>query len=394
MVGLENIPFVPFLRGLVRARRTELWGELKQVVKQNLIEARAAKWSRSFLRAGIFPWSKSLSSTPPPVFQMGTAYWISQAVYVATKIGVVDALDRPRSCEEIAKATGANEPCLFRLLRVLCQLGILREKNGRYELTRVGRPLQRNSPGSLGAMICTLGEIHYEAWGNLLHSVKTGEPAFNNLFGTGLFQYLAKHPDDGKTFNAAMTDFSGLASYAVALAYDFSKVHSIVDVGGGHGRFLRTILEMNPRTQGIVFDLPSVIDGTTQRLAHLNGRCTAVAGDFFAGIPSGADVYILSGVLHDWDDLRSVAILRNCRRALGSTGRVLIVESIVPQGRNASFNTLLDLNMLVMCGGRERTKAEFQDLLQAAELKLERVCSTLSPLKIIEARPTTETKHA
>jgi hypothetical protein len=235
-------------------------------------------------------------------------------------------------------------------------------------------------------MVLTLGEIHYQAWGELLYSVKTGRPAFDFVFGMGLFDYLAENGEDGATFNAAMTDFSGLASYAVLLAYDFSAFRWIVDVGGGHGRFMQGILEIYPQTKGTVFDLPAVIEGTMKRLEYLGTRCSSIGGDFFESVPIGADAYILSGVIHDWDDTSSIAILKNCRNAMGENGRVLVVEMIVPETQEPSFSALLDLNMLVMSRGRERTASEFRNLFQAAGLEVVRIASSLSPLKIIEGR--------
>ena len=386
MVNLQNIPFLPFLRGFVRARRSRQWPELKELLKQGIATSTAGKRSKSSLLGWLRLGSARRSAQPPPLFQMAASYWISQSIYVAAKLDIADAIHgSPKSCQQIAEITGANEHALFRLLRALCNLGICKEQNGKYELTSQGGPLRSGAPGSLRSMVLTLGEIHYQAWGNLLHSIKTGQPAFNDLFGTGLFEHLTKNAQDGHTFNTAMTDFSGLASYAVALAYDFSTIRSIVDVGGGHGKFLLRLLDINPHLQGTVLDLPAVIQGTEQHLETLNGRCKSIAGDFFTAVPEGADAYILCGVIHDWDDASSIAILKNCRKAMGPRSRVLLVENMVPETREPSFSTLLDLNMLVMCGGRERTESEFRSLFQAAGLKMTRVISTSSPLKIIEA---------
>jgi hypothetical protein len=318
---------------------------------------------------------------------MATGYWVSQSIYVAAKLAIPDAIGSSlKSCPEIAAAIGANEHALFRLLRALCSIGICAEKNGRFGLTSQGRLLQNDVPGSWRSMVLTLGEIHYRAWGELLYSVKTGQPAFDYVFGMGLFDYLSENREDGATFNAAMTDFSGLASYAVLLAYDFSAFRSIVDVGGGHGKFMQGILELYPQPKGTVFDLPAVIEGTIMRLKYLGTRCSSIGGNFFESVPIGADAYILSGVIHDWDDTSSIAILRNCRNSMGQNGRVLVVEMVVPETKEPSFSTLLDLNMLVMSRGRERTASEFRKLFQAAGLEVVSIVSSLSPLKIIEGR--------
>jgi hypothetical protein len=321
------------------------------------------------------------------LFQMATGYWVSQSIYAAAKLAIPDAIGSSlKSCPEIAASIGANEHSLFRLLRALCSIGICAEKSSQFGLTSQGHLLQSDVPGSWRAMVLTLGEIHYQAWGELLYSVKTGQPAFDYVFGMGLFDYLSENVEDGDTFNAAMTDFSGLASYAVLLAYDFSAFRSIVDVGGGHGKFMQGILEIYPQTIGTVFDLPAVIEGTIKRLKYLGTRCSSIGGDFFESVPRGADAYILSGVIHDWDDTSSIAILKNCRNAMGQNGRILVVEMIVPETKAPSFSTLLDLNMLVMSRGRERTASEFRSLFQAAGLDVVRIVSSLSPLKIIEGR--------
>jgi DNA-binding HxlR family transcriptional regulator len=385
VVSLEDIPFLPSLRGLLRAKSSPQWNELKQILWHS-IAAKFADKRKISLLAWIQYWGSRRSAQPPALFQMMAGYWVSQSIYVASKLGIPDAIQSgPKSCREIAAITGVHENSLFRLLRVLESIGICTRKKERYELTAQGRLLQSNVQGSLRSMALTLGEIHYEAWGNLDHSIRTGQPAFNDVFGTGLFQHLSKNRVDGATFNAAMTDFSGLVSYAVALAYDFSGIQSIVDVGGGHGKFLQTILGMNAYIQGIVFDLPAVIQGTQEHLASMGERCVAVAGDFFNSVPCGAGVYILSGVIHDWHDAQSITILQNCRNAMVESSRILVVEMIVPEAEPC-FSTLLDLNMLVMSGGRERTESEFRSLFQSAKLEVTRIISTLSPLKIVEAR--------
>jgi hypothetical protein len=384
MVSPENIPFLPFLRGLIRAKRnaqSAQWRDLKQLLWQNLAVSFSAK------RRMSLPWSRAGSGQPPVLFQMMAGYWVSQSIYAATKLGIPDAIQgEPKSCRAIAAIIGVHEDSLFRLLRVLENLDICAKKKDKYELTAQGRLLQNNVHGSLSSMALTLGEIHYQAWGDLAQSIRTGEPAFNGVFGAGLFQHLSENGADGETFNAAMSDFSGLISYPVALAYDFSSVQSVVDVGGGHGKFLRTILGMNAHLQGTVFDLPAVIQGTKEHLAQIGERFTAVAGDFFTSVPCGADIYILSGVIHDWDDAQSIIILRNCRNAMVEGSRILVVEMIVPEFAEPSFSTLLDLNMLVMSGGRERTESEFRSLFRSANLQVTRIIPTLAPLKIIEGR--------
>ena len=202
-----------------------------------------------------------------------------------------------------------------------------------------------------------------------------------------MFEFLERNSDAGDTFNLAMTDFSAFVSYAVLLSYDFSGIRSMVDVGGGYGKLLTSILDVYPKMQRVLFDLPAVIDGAKRQIesSPCYDRCATVAGSFLQSIPRGADLYMLSGVIHDWDDQGAHLILRNCRSAMRSHGRVLVVECVVPDGSEPSFSKLLDLNMLVMTGGRERTQSEFVQLLSASGLKLRRIIPTASPLSIIEA---------
>jgi len=232
-----------------------------------------------------------------------------------------------------------------------------------------------------------LGEVHYRAWGHLCESVQTGHPGFRKVFGSEMFDFLAKNGDAGDTFNLAMTDFSAFVGHAVLLSYDFSGMKSVVDVGGGYGKLLTSILEVYPDLQGVLVDLPAVISGASERIESLpcHDRCAAIAGNFLESLPRGADLYLLSGVVHDWDDPGAERILRNCRNAMRSHGKVLVVECIVPESDEPSFSKLLDLNMMVMTGGRERTEREFRDLFDAADLRLNRIIPTASSLSILEA---------
>jgi hypothetical protein len=322
---------------------------------------------------------------------MATGYWVSQAIYVAAKLGIADLLkDGPQSCVALATATGADTASLFRLMRALASVGVFSHvRRDCFALSRLAESLQTDTPGSLKKMVMTIGEIHYQACGNLLHSIQTGSPAFNNVFGTSLFDYLQHNADAADTFNQGMTNLSSMLAYAVLMAYDFTGVSSIVDIGGGEGTLLRKILELNPEMRGTVLDMPATIETTTQDLDDKTcvGRCSYVAGDFFDSVPEGADAYLLCGVIHDWDDDQAVTILGNCRRAMAKNGRVLLVDMVVPENDATCFGKLLDLNMLVMNGGRERTKAEFRALLDAADYKLTRIVPTMAPQSVIEAVP-------
>src|SRR5437588_938706 len=390
MVACRLLPAWTLLRLLARARATSLWTELKLLLKDGLIPMlRPANWSA----AQVTPEAGDIKHNPQPpaLFQLVTGHWQSQAIYVAAKLSLADLLkDGPKSCADLAALTGADEQSLFRLMRALSSVGVfVRVKDDQFAMSKLGERLQSNVPGSMRAMVMTIGEIHYQAWGNLLHSIRTGLPAFNTAFGTGLFDYLQRDPKSADTFNNGMTDLSSMLAYAVLLAYDFSGILSIIDVGGGEGKFLRTVLELNPDMKGTVFDMPSTIETGKQRLNGnpCGGRYSTIAGNFFDLVPAGADAYILSGVIHDWDDDHGVRILKNCRRAMAANARLLLVEMVVPEEDGNCFSKLLDLNMLVMTGGRERTQSEFGALFDAAGYKLTRVVSTLAPQSVIEAIP-------
>ena len=334
---------------------------------------------------------------PPPfvvLFQMITGYYISQAIYVAATLGIADRLrDGPRFSDELAHATGAHAPSLYRLLRLLVSAGVFAEQeDGRFALTPIGSYLQTETPGSLRAVALQFsGPLHQQAWSALLHSVQTGETAFDHLFGMGLFPYLAHHPEEAAIFNGAMTAFSTQVSTAVVVAYDFAPFGTIVDVGGGQGALLRTILRATPTARGVLFDLPQVVTGAKEPMeaAGLTERCTIVGGDFFESVPTGGDAYLLSGVIHDWDDKRSIAILHNCHRVISPQGKLLLVESVVPARIDRSlpsqFSVRGDVNMLVHTGGRNRTEAEYRALFEAAGFQLIRIIPTQGAAKILEA---------
>lgn len=336
-----------------------------------------------------FPWSPRLSQQPPLLFQMASAYWVSQAIYVAAKLGIADVLNAGRkSVGEIANAVEADVDSLRRLLRVLSMVNICQITNSEeFELTALGRALQSGVSGSLRSMVLTLGEVHYKAWGNLCESVQTGRPGFQAVFGTQMFDFLEKNSNAGEIFNLAMTDFSASVAQALLLSYDFSGIKSLVDVGGGCGKLLMSILEVYPRLQGVIVDLPGAIDAACKCIqSHsCRDRCAAISGNFFQSIPRGGDLYLLSGVIHDWGDEAAEIILKNCRNAVRPQGKVLAIECVLPEGDEPSFSKLLDLNMMVMTGGRERTEQEFRGLFGRSGLWVTRVIGTLSPLRIIEA---------
>lgn len=325
------------------------------------------------------------------LLQMMTGCWVSQALYVAAKLGIADLLrDAPQSCIKLAEATQTHSNALYRVLRALASLNIFsEEEDGRFSLTPLAEPLRTDAPGSLRAFAIMLGEQeHWRAWEGTLHSIKTGEPAFEHVFGMPHFRYFADNPEAARIFDEAMTSRSSQENEAVVAAYDFSSIRVVVDVGGGQGTLVASILKVQLSSRGVLFDVPHVIAASRARLANINlaDRCEFVAGDFFVSVPAGGELHLLKKVIHDWDDERAQIILRNCRDAMGDEGRLLLIEPVIPPGNDPSFNKLLDLLMLVWTsGGRERTESEHRALLASAGLHLTRVIPTISGVSIIEA---------
>lgn len=335
----------------------------------------------------------SMPELPPSVrlHQLMAGHWVSQAIYVAAKLGVADHLaPAPQTVANLARAVDAHPQALHRLMRALASVGLFSEvAQAQYALTPTGHFLRTGVPGSLRALALTVTELDWQPWGQMLHSVKTGETAFSRVHGKDAFEYFATHPDTGRMFNEAMVDFVAQNIRAVIAAYDFTSLRTIVDVGGGHGGLMAAILEASPSTRGVIFDLPAVIEGTAREVTArgLADRCTCVAGDFFQSVPKGGDGYLLASIVHDWDDRASAAILRSCRKTMANGARLLLVEMVIPPGDGPFFGKLLDLEMLVCFGGRERTETEYRDLLSAGGFELIRIVSTQAPASIIEARP-------
>jgi O-methyltransferase domain/Dimerisation domain len=325
----------------------------------------------------------------PRIFQIATGYWASQVVYVAAKLGIADLLaEGPKTCDELAAAIDADDNAMGRLLRALASMGVLARERDLFYLNQIGLPLRRDVPGSLRSMLLTLGEEHYRAWGRLLHSVRSSEPAFDRAYGAPLFQYLQSNRAAGETFSDAMNDFTRQAALACVLAYDFSGIQRAVDVGGGRGALISTILRGYPMMTGILFDFADVIQGARQDFKDgIEDRCEMIPGDFFESVPEGADAYLLKNVLHDWDDASTLKILRNCRRAMSDRAKLLVIEMVLQEQASEPFGSLLDLNMLVMSGGRERTEAEYRNLFEQAGFRLKGITATMAPVSVIEGAP-------
>jgi hypothetical protein len=313
--------------------------------------------------------------------QMIGGYHVSQLVHVAARLGLADRMkDGPQRSEELAPEVGANARALHRLMRALVEIGLMTEgEDGRFDLTPVGRWLQEDAPNSLRAAALCYGDAFYRAWALLLHSVRTGETAFEKVLGMPFFDYYCANPEAGEAFNGTMATLSRVIAGAVVAAYDFSGIRTIVDIGGGHGALLAAVLKANPPMKGILFDLPVVIESARPSIEAegLADRCELVAGDFFEAVPAGGDAYLMKWIIHDWDDERAVRILESCRRAMGNSSRLLLVEAVMPE-RLASgpINARSDINMMVLTGGCERTEPEYRALLAAAGFRLTRVIPT------------------
>jgi ubiquinone/menaquinone biosynthesis C-methylase UbiE len=328
---------------------------------------------------------------PPPIqmLQIISGFWVARCVYVAAKLGIPDLLkDGNKTADELAAATNSHASSLFRVLRALVPFGILsQDESDRFGITPLSETLCSDIPRSLRAFAMTeLGEEHYPAWGELLFSVKTGGIAFDKAFGEPVWEFFAKNPENAQIFNDAMSGMTAQANEALHAAYDFAGIKKIVDVGGGHGGLITSILRKNPPMRGILFDSPQVIGGAKATLAKSDvaDRCELVGGDFFKSVPEGGDAIILKWIIHDWNDEQSVAILKNCHRALTKNGKLILVEAVVPETNEPHFSKFIDLNMLVMTGGRERTEAEFHELYEKSGFRLTRIVPTESPFSVIE----------
>ena len=321
---------------------------------------------------------------------MITGYWISQAIYAAAKFSIADHLkDGPKSVNELAEATSTNADALYRLLRALASKGIFAEGEPRqFSLTPLAEPLQSDVPGSKRALALMSGDEQFRAWAEIEYSIQTGKIAFEKVYGKPIFDYLGDNPDKARIFDAAMVGIHGRESDAILDAYDFSEIGVVADIGGGNGSQITGILQRHTTMKGILFDMPHVIERAKNQIesAGLSNRCELVAGNFFDAVPTGADVYMMRHIVHDWDDEKSLTILRNCHQAMLSNGKLLIVESVIPPGNEPFGGKFLDLVMLLIPGGKERTEDEYRALLDKAGFELTRVVPTGGEVGIIEAK--------
>lgn len=322
-----------------------------------------------------------------------TQYFSSRALYAAAVLDVAEALaDGPKRIEELAETVGAHAPSLYRVLRVLCASGIFWEqKDKRFVNTPLSELLRAGVAGSLRDLALLFGdETSWRSWEAIVHSVRTGEAAFEHLYGEKFFDFLQDHAETAAMFDRAMAAASSTTNAAVVAAYDFTGMGTLVDVAGGTGSALCSILKVTPALRGIVFDLPHVGKRACEFIAAqgLTERCAFAGGSFFEAVPAGADAYFMKHILHDWGDEDCARILGACLKAMSPAARLLICERIVPPGNEPSSAKLIDLHMLMTNhGGKERTEEEYRALLAAAGLGVERIVATSTPWSVIEARP-------
>jgi hypothetical protein len=316
------------------------------------------------------------------------SYWISQSIHVAAKLKLADLLQAgPKTAAELAPTTKTQPLALYRLLRALSSVGIFSEdEQARFHMTPMAECLI-DRPGSQYAVAMMMGDEHYHSWGELLYSVQTGKPAFNHIFGKGVFEYLSEHAEAAKIFDAAMTGFHGPETQAMIDAYDYAGVNTLVDIGGGNGTVLKAVLGRYLAMKGILYDLPGVIERAKQNLADLGSRCQTFAGSFFESIPPGGDAYQMRHIIHDWTDEQCHTILSHVRKVIPKTGRLLVIEMVIKPRNEPQPAKWLDLNMLVLPGGRERTETEYADMYAKAGFRMERIVPTPTEVSVIEGRP-------
>jgi hypothetical protein len=335
------------------------------------------------------------SEAVPPhaqLIQMATGKWVAAIVYAAAKLGIADHLaDGPRSAMELSGATRTHAPSLHRLMRTLAGLGILTEREAqRFALTPLGEALRTGATGSARATLMAFcGRAFWHSWEEIVYSLETGNSGFEKANGMPVFEYLAQHPEEASYFSEAMVGFHGPEPPAVAAAYQFSGIKTVVDVGGATDNMLAAILSRHPGLRGVLFDRPHVVRDAPALLKRrgVEDRVTIEAGDFFDTVPTGGDAYLLSHIIHDWNEEQCLTILGHCRKVIKPDGRLLIVETVLPTGDAPHQGKVQDMVMLVVPGGQERTEAEYSTLLGKARFRLVRVVPTDSVVSIVEAVP-------
>ena len=326
------------------------------------------------------------------LMRLVNGYQVSQAIHVAAELGIADLLaESARSSDDLAQQAGADADTLYRLLRALASVGVLHEDDGRlFSLTPVGDELRSDVPGSLHGWAVFVGQPSFwQVWSNLLYSVQTGENAFRHVHGQDVWSYRAERPDESAIFDAAMKSRTGATNAALVEAFDFSRFRALVDVGGGNGALLASVLASQPELEGVLFDQSHVVSGAGQVLeaAGVADRCRIESGSFFETVPAGGDAYLLKWIIHDWEDADSIAILRVVRAAMSEGATLLVVERDLGAPNADPPTKFSDLNMLVAPGGRERTQDEYAALFESAGFRLVGATRTSGELVVYEGEP-------
>jgi hypothetical protein len=332
--------------------------------------------------------------TPPAhvgIFQLLNGAHVAAAVSCLAQLGIPDLVEAgPKSAEELAKEIGTDPQALYRLMRATACVGVLSEgPDGKFSQTPMSAVLRSDATPSLRAFATMYGrDWHARGLSNMEHCVRTGKQAMEKVYGSHIFEYLKQNPEEGKIFNDAMTQISMIDSPAVADAYNFDGIRSIVDIAGGHGLLLATILKRNPQMKGTLYELPHVLEGAKNGpLKPVMDRCTLASGDMFSSVPAGADAYIMKHIIHDWPDDRCIQILKACRAHVNSGGRLLVVDNVIHPGNEFSPGKFLDLQMLIFPSGCERTEKQFRDLFSASGWQLKRIIPTAAADSIVEGVP-------
>jgi len=334
--------------------------------------------------------SPKLEQQMPPqamIMQMAMGFIVSQALAVAARLEIADLLkDGAKTTRELADLTATHSPSLYRLLRALASIGVLQKDGEKFSNTALGDVLRSDHPASMRAALHMMGDPeHWNSHGNMQQSVKTGEIAFDYTFGMPVFPYFANNPAAAEVFDRSMTSFSAAVAEAVSSAYNFSQAKTIADIAGGHGILLAKVLQKNPLAKGVLFEQPQVLEGNILVEEGVADRTELVSGNFFNEIPVVADIYLMKFIIHDWNDEQSITILGNLAKSAPKGAKVLLVETVVEEDDNApSLSKIMDLNMLVMTGGKERTPSEYAALFEKTGFRLEKVYPT-APLQIVEA---------
>ncbi|MEN6541080.1 methyltransferase [Parvibaculum sp.] len=344
------------------------------------------------IRSGLVALTRKMVPPPVAVLEMLTGFWASQCISLIAKLGLADLMSEKEaiSCRTLAEKSGSNADALYRVMRALSTVGIFAEDSiGHFRLTPMGATLRTDHPQSMRYFSIYQGSLNWDNWGALSHCVATGRNAIEHLHGMKSFEYISGDPARADIFDKGMVNVSEMELDPVLAAYDFSPFRTVADIGGGYGAVLGSILMLNPGMKGILFDLPHTAEGARRYFdeAGLGPRVETHGGSFFDSVPGGADAYVMKHIIHDWSDEESILIMKNIRAKIPATGKLLLIEHVIPAPGVAHFSKFLDLEMLVATTGRERTEPEYAALMAKAGFRLERIVPTIGLASVIEASP-------